>query len=236
MARCGERAPRWKTYSWPPRTFKGRPGEPLEGRSRSSWWACGGPSCSAFPGYLHCCAWCGFWFRRTSAIVDKEMRQLFRERLTLGMIVGLPLIQIVLFGYAINTDVRHMAAGLVDHADTSMSRQLVGSLEASQVLDFVSRSGDGCRNAGRNAPWRPAHRALHPGGFRAPPERRRPSAGATHGRCRRSDHHQRGRAAGAVSSVAAPPKPDSRTCPWLSASTSTPNGARPCRSCPHWSA
>lgn len=83
-----------------------------------------------------------FWFRRTSAIVDKEIRQLFRERLTLGMIVGLPLIQIILFGYAINTDVRHMAAGLVDHADTSMSRQLAGALEASQVLDFVSRSGD----------------------------------------------------------------------------------------------
>ena len=52
-----------------------------------------------------------FWFRRTSAIVDKEIRQLFRERLTLGMIVGLPLIQIILFGYAINTDVRHMAPG-----------------------------------------------------------------------------------------------------------------------------
>ena len=83
-----------------------------------------------------------FWFRRTSAIVDKEMRQLFRERLTLGMIVGLPLIQIVLFGYAINSDVRHMPAGLVDHADTSMSRQLAGALEASQVLEFVSRSGN----------------------------------------------------------------------------------------------
>ncbi len=83
-----------------------------------------------------------FWFRRTSAIVDKELRQLFRERLTLVMIVGLPLIQIVLFGYAINTDVRHMPAGLVDHADTTMSRQLAGALEASQVLEFIQRSGD----------------------------------------------------------------------------------------------
>ncbi len=83
-----------------------------------------------------------FWFRRISAIVDKELRQLFRERLTLVMIVGLPLIQIVLFGYAINTDVRHMPAGLVDHADTSMSRQMVGALEATQVLEFVQRSGE----------------------------------------------------------------------------------------------
>ena len=83
-----------------------------------------------------------FWFRRTSAIVDKEMRQLFRERLTLGMIVGLPLLQMALFGYAINTDVRHMPAGLVDHADTSMSRQFAGALEASQVLKFETRSGN----------------------------------------------------------------------------------------------
>ena len=83
-----------------------------------------------------------FWFRRTSAIVDKEIRQLFRERLTLGMIVGLPLIQIVLFGYAINMDVRHVPAGLVDHANTSLSRRLVSELEATQVLDFVQRSGE----------------------------------------------------------------------------------------------
>lgn len=81
-------------------------------------------------------------FRRTAAIVDKEIRQLFRERMTLGMIVGLPLIQIILFGYAINMDVRHVPAGLVDHANTSMSRQLVSALEASQVLDFVRRSAE----------------------------------------------------------------------------------------------
>ena len=68
------------------------------------------------------------------------MRQLFRERLTMGMVVGLPLVQIILFGYAINLDVRHLPAGLVDHADTSMSRQLVSTLQATQVLNFVERA------------------------------------------------------------------------------------------------
>ena len=81
-----------------------------------------------------------WWSRRISAIVDKEMRQLFRERLTMGMVVGLPLVQIILFGYAINLDVRHLPAGLVDHADTSMSRQLVSTLQATQVLNFVERA------------------------------------------------------------------------------------------------
>ena len=78
--------------------------------------------------------------RRTSAIVAKEVQQLFRERMTLGMILGLPLLQIVLFGYAINVDVRHAPSGLVDHANTSMSRQLAGALEATQIVDFVRHS------------------------------------------------------------------------------------------------
>ena len=82
------------------------------------------------------------WLRRTSAIVVKEVQQLFRERMTLGMILGLPLLQIVLFGYAINVDVRHAPSGLVDHANTSMSRQLAAALEATQVVDFVRRSGE----------------------------------------------------------------------------------------------
>ena len=43
---------------------------------------------------------------RLYAITSKELRQLARDRLTFGMIVGIPLMQIVLFGYAINFDVR----------------------------------------------------------------------------------------------------------------------------------
>ena len=48
--------------------------------------------------------------RRVVAITRKEVRQLSRDRLTFGMIVGIPLLQIILFGYAINTDVRHLSA------------------------------------------------------------------------------------------------------------------------------
>ncbi|MGH7286916.1 MAG: ABC transporter permease, partial [Myxococcota bacterium] len=57
-----------------------------------------------------------------------------------GMIVGLPAIQLMLFGYAINTDVRHLRAGVADQARTQLSRRLVDDAQASQVIDVVARA------------------------------------------------------------------------------------------------
>ncbi len=74
---------------------------------------------------------------RLLAIARKEVRQLSRDRLTFGMIVGIPLLQIMLFGYAINTDVRHLRAGVADQAGTELSRELVSMARASQVLEPV---------------------------------------------------------------------------------------------------
>ncbi|MCA9245030.1 MAG: ABC transporter permease [Phycisphaerales bacterium] len=76
---------------------------------------------------------------RIFAIMRKELLQLSRDRLTFGMIVGIPLIQLTLFGYAINTDVRNLRAALVDQADTHLSRQLIADINASQVLVFRDR-------------------------------------------------------------------------------------------------
>lgn len=75
---------------------------------------------------------------RMGAIIGKEVRQLSRDRLTFGMIIGIPLLQILLFGYAINLDVRHLRAGVADQAITQLSRQLIADVEASQVLDIVA--------------------------------------------------------------------------------------------------
>ncbi|MEJ2603117.1 MAG: ABC transporter permease [Gammaproteobacteria bacterium] len=75
--------------------------------------------------------------RRILAIVRKEARQLSRDRLTFGMIVGIPLLQIVLFGYAINTDVRDLRGGIADQARTQLSRRLVADIQASQVIEFL---------------------------------------------------------------------------------------------------
>jgi len=78
--------------------------------------------------------------RRVIAMARKEFRQLRRDRLTIGMIVGIPLMQVMLFGYAINTDVRHLRAGVADLAGTQRARMLVADAEASQVIDVVKRA------------------------------------------------------------------------------------------------
>lgn len=72
--------------------------------------------------------------RRVLAMARKEFRQLVRDRLTLGMIVGIPSLQLMLFGYAINLDVRHISTALLDRAASSLSRRLVGELEATQTF------------------------------------------------------------------------------------------------------
>ncbi|HKE96025.1 MAG TPA: ABC transporter permease [Povalibacter sp.] len=86
-------------------------------------------------------------FARILAIATKEVRQLRRDRLTFGMIVGIPLIQMLLFGYAINFDVRGLSAGVVDEARTSLSRALVADLAATGILriDGYSSSVDELR-------------------------------------------------------------------------------------------
>jgi ABC-2 type transport system permease protein len=76
---------------------------------------------------------------RILAVVRKEVRQLRRDRLTFGMIIGLPVMQLMLFGYAINQDVRHLRAAVADQAGTQRARWLVEDAQASQVIDVVQR-------------------------------------------------------------------------------------------------
>ena len=75
---------------------------------------------------------------RILAVVRKEALQLRRDRLTFGMVIGIPVMQLLLFGYAINQDVRHLRGGVADLAATQRSRTLVADAEASQVVDIVA--------------------------------------------------------------------------------------------------
>lgn len=78
---------------------------------------------------------------RMGAMITKELRQLRRDRITFAMIVGIPAIQLVLFGYAINFDVRHLPAAVADLANTSYSRALIQDFANSQVLTIVDHVG-----------------------------------------------------------------------------------------------
>lgn len=74
---------------------------------------------------------------RWLVIAWKELLQLRRDRLTLAMMVALPILQILLFGYAIDTDVRHIPAVVYDQDHSAASRDLARSLEATGFYDVV---------------------------------------------------------------------------------------------------
>lgn len=76
---------------------------------------------------------------RLIAVTRKEVRQLRRDRLTFAMIFGMPLMQILLFGYAINTDVRNLKTAIADEANTHLSREFVAQMGESQVADIIKR-------------------------------------------------------------------------------------------------
>ncbi len=78
-------------------------------------------------------------WRRISSVARKEVRQLARDRMTMGFVIGVPLVQLLLFGYAINQDIRHIPTALVDSANTSVSRLFVGQMEASQTFKVTER-------------------------------------------------------------------------------------------------
>lgn len=74
---------------------------------------------------------------RLVAIAVKELRQLRRDRLTLAMMGGLPVLQLLLFGYAINTDVRHIPTVVLDQDRSAESRSFASRLEATGFYDMV---------------------------------------------------------------------------------------------------
>lgn len=77
--------------------------------------------------------------RRFLAVAWKELLQLRRDRMTLAMMIGLPIVQLLLFGYAIDTDVRHVPTVVWDQDQSAASRDLARSLEATGFYDLAER-------------------------------------------------------------------------------------------------
>jgi ABC-2 type transport system permease protein len=79
-----------------------------------------------------------FSFSRWWGIVLKEFLQLKRDRITFGMIVGMPIIQLVLFGYAINTDPRHLPTAVVISDQSEFTRSYLAAMKTSGYFAFVA--------------------------------------------------------------------------------------------------
>jgi len=74
---------------------------------------------------------------RLLALTRKEFLQLRRDRLTIRMILMVPIMQTLIFGYAINYDVKHMRTVILDESRSYESRELVAKLTASEYFRVV---------------------------------------------------------------------------------------------------
>lgn len=90
-----------------------------------------------------------FSLSRWWSIVLKEFRQLRRDRLTFAMIVGIPIAQLTLFGYAINTDPRRMPTAVISADHSEMTRTMIAAMKISGYFDVVGELPD--EEAGRAA-------------------------------------------------------------------------------------
>ncbi len=79
--------------------------------------------------------------RRLRALLVKEFIQMRRDRLTFAMMIGLPIVQLLLFGFAINTDVKHLPTVVFDQSLQQDSRDFLSALTASEYFDITEVAG-----------------------------------------------------------------------------------------------
>jgi ABC-2 type transport system permease protein len=80
----------------------------------------------------------GFW-RRTYAMLVKEFIQLRRDRVSFAMIVMIPVMQLLLFGYAINTTPRHLPTAVLMQEDSDLARSILKALENTAYFKFTHK-------------------------------------------------------------------------------------------------
>lgn len=82
-----------------------------------------------------------FTLHRLWAMVLKEFIQMRRDRVTFGMMVGIPMLQLVLFGFAINSDPRHLPTAIRSADQGPFARTLVSALRHSDYFQIVAEAG-----------------------------------------------------------------------------------------------
>ena len=83
----------------------------------------------------------GFW-RRSYAMLLKEFIQLRRDRVSFAMIVMIPVMQLLLFGYAINTTPRNLPSAVLLQEDSDLGRSILKALENTAYFSFTREARD----------------------------------------------------------------------------------------------
>ena len=77
---------------------------------------------------------------RIFAVLAKEFKQLTRDRVTYAMILMMPIVQLLLFGYAINAEPRHLPTAVLIQEDTTFARSIVASLKNSRYFEYTAQA------------------------------------------------------------------------------------------------
>src|SRR3546814_2835706 len=80
-----------------------------------------------------------FSWRNFRAIAVKELIQMRRDHITFGLMVGIPLIQLVIFGFAINLDPKDLPTALIDADNSAYSRAIVQAVRNTGYFDITAQ-------------------------------------------------------------------------------------------------
>ena len=78
-----------------------------------------------------------FSFARLFGVMAKEFTQMRRDRLTFALMIGVPIVQLLLFGYAINSDPRHLPIGILQADNGPVARTIYRGMQNSTYFDFT---------------------------------------------------------------------------------------------------
>ena len=79
-----------------------------------------------------------FSFRRLFSIIYKEFIQMKRDRITFLMIVAIPLLQLILFGFAINSNPKHLPTAIVSSDNSTFTRSFIAALQNTDYFNIIN--------------------------------------------------------------------------------------------------
>jgi len=82
------------------------------------------------------------FLKRTWAMIVKEFVQMRRDRMTFATMIFIPILQLVLFGYAINTDPKHLPTAVLTRDDGPLTRAVLAAMKNSDYFQFVKQVRD----------------------------------------------------------------------------------------------
>ena len=85
-------------------------------------------------------------WRRIQLLIWKEFRQISRDRAMLPILFIMPIVQLILFGYVVGSDIRSLRLALLDQDNTVASRQVADAFSSSGYFNIVARSTRWCRH------------------------------------------------------------------------------------------